>query len=361
LSATVGVEEEFLVVGPGRGVPVPLGADIARQIPQGDLAIQLELSPAQIETATGVCADLMELREQLRRGRRRLADAAQVAGGRLAATGTPPVGEPPQTTTQKPRYREMARRYGALATGIGLCGCHVHVGVASTEIGLQVSNFLRPWLPTLLVVTANSPFHRGRDTRFASWRFLQWSRWALAGPPPYFDSLDEYRALVDAMLDSQVIMDEAMIYWYVRPSVHVPTVEVRIGDVAASVDDAVLLAALARALVESALESLERGRTAPRVPDALLRAACWQAARGGLTGPGVELVHGGPTTGEAMLDTLVEHVRPVLARDGDEALVEALVKRLRAHGTGAARQRRDFERRREIADVVDGIVARTLE
>jgi carboxylate-amine ligase len=361
LSATVGVEEEFLIVGPGRGVPVPLGVDVVRSSAEGELDIQLELSPAQVETATGVCGDLMELREQLRRGRMRLAEAARAAGGRLAATGTPPVGEPPQTTTQKPRYREMARRYGALATGIGLCGCHVHVGVPSTEVALQVGNYLRPWLPTLLVLTANSPFHRGRDTGYASWRYLQWSRWPLAGPPPYFASLDEYRELVDAMLDSQVIMDEAMIYWFVRPSGHVPTVEIRISDVAATADDAMLLAALVRALVESALQEVDRGRVAPRVPAELLRAACWQAAHGGLTGPSVELVRGGPTTGLAMVDALVEHVRPVLARDGDEALVDALFRRLRAHGSGTARQRRDFDRRGEIADVVDGIVARTLE
>lgn len=359
---TVGVEEEFLVVAPGSGQPVGLGAKVARAVRGGDagLDVQLELSPAQVESATGVCHDLLELREQLVHGRALLAQAAEEAGGRLAAVGMPPVGDVPPTTSDNPRYREIGRRYGALARGSGLCGCHVHVGVPSTDVAVRVSNFVRPWLPTLLTITANSPFFHGGETGYASWRWLQWARWPLAGPPPYFESLDEYRSLVDTIIDCEVIMDEAMIYWYVRPSAHVPTLEVRIADVAATVDDAVLLAGLVRALVTRALEQLDAGEDAPRVPSELLRAACWQAARGGFEGPGIDPIHHGPTTGRVMVRQLVEHVYPALEALGDVGLVKALVARLEAHGAGADRQRRDFERAGDILHVVDGIVARTL-
>src|SRR5215207_9156608 len=97
---TVGVEEEFLVVDPRTREPAPLGPDVASIARGGeDIQVQLELSPAQVETATGVCADLLDLREQVTRGRRLLADAAAEAGGRLVASGVPPIGDPPTRTS----------------------------------------------------------------------------------------------------------------------------------------------------------------------------------------------------------------------------------------------------------------------
>jgi len=355
---TVGVEEEFLVVDPLTREPVPLGASVADATRDTDLEIQLELSPAQVETATGVCADLLQLREQLTLGRRRLADAATAAGGRLLAAGVPPLGDPPERTTATPRYREMARRYGALTSRTGLCGCHVHVAVPEGA-AVQVSNFLRPWLPALCTVTANSPLHHGAETGYASWRSLLWSRWPLAGPPPYFESERHYRELVDELIRSGVLMDAGMIYWFVRPSEHAPTVEVRIADVAATADDAVLLAGLVRGLVTLALHEVDAGRPAPAVSSELLRAACWQAARGGLAGRGVDPLGGGPSSGWAMIDRLLRHVRPALVDNGDDGVVDALVRQLRARGCGADLQREDHRRTGDVRAVVDAAVART--
>jgi glutamate---cysteine ligase / carboxylate-amine ligase len=356
---TIGVEEEFLLVDPGTREPVPLGAAVADATRGGELQIQLELSPAQVETATGVCEDLLGLREQLTRGRRLLADAAAAAGGRLLACGVPPLGDPPQRTAATPRYREMALRYGALAIGNGLCGCHVHIGVPSTEAAVQVSNFLRPWLPVLSTVTANSPFIHGADTGYVSWRSLLWWRWPLAAPPPFFESERQYRELVNELIRSGVIMDAGMIYWFVRPSEHVATVEVRIGDVAATADDAVLIAGLVRALVTLALRDVEAGRPAPVVASELLRAACWQAARAGPAGRGVDLLHGGQASGWTMIDRLLDHVRPALVDNGDEGVVDALVAQLRARGCGADLQRMDHQRTGDVRAVVDAAVERT--
>lgn len=360
MPATVGVEEEFLIVHPRTREPVPLGAAVAEAVNSDDLDIQLELSPAQVESASGVCADLLQLREQLQLGRRRLAQAAEAAGGRLVAVGAPILGTPPDATSSPPRYRLIGERYGALAKGSGLCGCHVHVEVSSTEAAVQVSNFLRPWLPVLLALTANSPFFHGAETGYASWRSLLWSRWPLAGPPPYFESERHYRAMVDELIDCGVILDRAMIYWHVRPSEHVPTIEVRIADVAATVDDAVLLAGVVRALVATAVDAIGRGEPAPAVSHELVRAACWQAAREGPAGRGVDLLQGRPVPAWEMVDRLLAHVRPALRASGDDALVTAMVKQLRARGCGADQQREDYGRAGDILAVVDGVIERTV-
>jgi NAD(P)-dependent dehydrogenase (short-subunit alcohol dehydrogenase family) len=98
----------------------------------------------------------------------------------------------------------MAERFGAIADTPGLCGCHVHVGVPDPETAVQVCNHLRPWLPTLQAMTANSPFSYGRDTGYASWRSVLWSRWPSTGPTPYLRDLADYRRTVERMIATGV-------------------------------------------------------------------------------------------------------------------------------------------------------------
>ena len=87
------------------------------------------------------------------------------------ASGVAPYRTPGlAAVTPQPRYRELARRYGPVVAEAGTCGCHVHVGVPSRDLGVQVLARLRPWLAPLLAVSANSPIADGHDTRWASWR-----------------------------------------------------------------------------------------------------------------------------------------------------------------------------------------------
>ena len=79
--------------------------------------------------------------------------------------------------TGQPRYRELARRYGPVVAQACTCACHMHVGIPSRDLGVQVLARLRPWLAPLLAITANSPIADGHDTGWASWRYLLWSRW----------------------------------------------------------------------------------------------------------------------------------------------------------------------------------------
>ena len=181
----MGVEEEFLLVGSASARPVPTSVAVAEAA--GDVDVQLELTKPQVETNSPVCHDSAELKEQLTRIRSALAEAAARTGARVLAVGAPLSGEAEQLVTDKPRYQQMEDRYGLLAREQAVCGCHVHIEVPDRQAAVQVSNHLRPWMPTLLALTANSPIYLGRDTGFASWRSVMWSRWPCSGPPPYFE------------------------------------------------------------------------------------------------------------------------------------------------------------------------------
>jgi carboxylate-amine ligase len=341
----MGVEEEFLLVS-ATGWPLPRSVAVARAADGID--VQLELTKGQVEINSPVCDSSSELREHLVRMRSALAKAASRNGARLLAVGVPPAGKPGQIVTNTPRYQKMADKYGQLAREQAVCGCHVHIGVPDRDAAVRASNHIRPWLPTLLALTANSPIYLGSDTGFASWRWIMASRWPVSGPPPYFECAAHYDALVAKQLAVGSIFDERMVYWDIRPSSHVPTVEVRISDVPATVDETVLLATLVRALVMTATD----GKPAPVVDLEVLRAAYWLAARDGLSGPGLDVLMARLVPMPKLLDLLVQHVRGALEELGELEYVEEGLRQVLANGNGAIRQRKAFHQGDDLADVI---------
>lgn len=346
----MGVEEEFLLVrADGRlSRHGPEIADAATDT-HGDL--EAELKRCQVEAVTGICRTPDEVLGQLRDLRGELAMVAGRRRLRLLPSGCPIVPETePQEITPKPRYLKMAGWFGATVRSVATCGCHVHVSIPDRETGVAVSNQLRPWLPLLLTITANSPFD-GADTGYASWRYQEWSRWPSAGPPPLFSGLDEYESIVDSMLRCGALMDRAMIYWDIRFSERHPTLEFRISDVAVTPEHATLFATLVRGLVASALDATT---PPPQLSQTVLRANLWRASREGLSGLTLHPVTGELTPVQSQLDDLVERLRPVLGADLE--FVKDGVAHLRERGTGAARQRAAYARRGELTDVVDELV-----
>lgn len=354
---TVGVEEEFLLVDyrtrrVAARAPLVLTA-MAGRMP----GLQPEITQFQVETTTPVCKTMDEVRGHLSDSRSQLASAVRLHGLRLAATGTPVLGKAvPPPLTDNLRYHQMASEFGAVTDGLSICGCHVHIGIPGPEEGIKVSNHLRPWLPILLAVSANSPFWEGRDTGYASWRYLVWARWPSAGPPPVFDSVDQYEHAIRALLQAGAALDRGMTYWDVRLSHQHPTVELRVCDVAATSDEAVLIAALTRAMVATALDD---DRPPLPMPQHVLRAATWRAARDGLDGYCVNPVTGHTLPAPVLLKQLISRIRPALEDAGDLDMVLESVADLAIKGCGARRQRRAFARTGKLTDVVDLLTAQT--
>ncbi|MEU5696114.1 glutamate--cysteine ligase [Actinosynnema sp. NPDC020468] len=353
---TVGVEQEFLLVDPETRRPVPAAESVAQHA-GSELDVQRELTPFQIEVATPVCATHEELVEQVRLGRRHLADAAFAAGARLMASGVPPLGESgPPHITDEARYRRMAYSHRKMLGGQGVCGMHVHVGVPDRDVAVRISNALRPWLPTLLALSANSPIEQAEDTGYASWRSIVWSRWPVGGPPPHLESAAHYDRLVGALVETEVLLDPGMVYWDVRPSSHVPTVEVRVADIPLTTRDAVVIAEVIRAFARTAASSGE----AEVVDDVLLRAAHWRAARDGLEGLGVDPRTGGLVPARELVAELVGIAEAALDDAGALGVVREYLEWTRTGGSGAARQRRGLGRSADARDLVDLVLAETV-
>ncbi|MYR58349.1 YbdK family carboxylate-amine ligase [Streptomyces sp. SID625] len=358
---TVGVEEEFLLVDPLTRAVSPQGPQVAAAA-AGQLGprVGTELTRYQVEGRTEPHTCLSEAAEEVRATRAVLARTAADHGLRIASSGSPVFGlRTPVPLTPGPRYAESLSLFRALDDEQSACACHVHVGVADPREAIEVSNHLRPWLPTLTALAANSPYWAGRDTGYASWRTTVWGRWPVAGPPPYFDSPAHFQDLVEELIGTRTIMDRGGLYWDIRPSHHLPTVEVRVADACLTPEDTVLLAAVVRALTATALTAIRAGEPAPRPLPELLRAACWRAARDGLRGHALDTVTRRLLPQTTQIERMLEVVSPALHRNGDLDLVRTHWNRLRSRGSGADRQRAAYRHRSSLRDVVDHVVRAT--
>ena len=316
--------------------------DLVRML-GGEPGIQQELMRFQVETGTPVCTSLDEAGRELIRLRRLAAAAAASLGCRLVASGVAPYRTPGlAAVTGQPRYQELARRYGPVVADAGTCACHVHVGVPSWDLGVQVLARLRPWLAPLLAVSANSPIAGGRDSGWASWRYVIQSRWATAVPPAVWPDAAAHDTAVRRLIGQGAALDERSVYFLARLSPRYPTVEVRVADVCLDAGTAVLLAGLTRALVATALAEAHRGTPPAAAPDRQVAAALAAAARHGLAGAAANPVTGQAADAPSLLSRLLDHVYPALSDHGDTETVTTLLHRLDQQGTGADRQRALF-------------------
>ena len=192
--------------------------------------LEFEVKREQIEVVSPPLFTLDELAATIIEGRRAADRAARRVGARAVALATATVRCEPHAVPT-PRYDRMRERFGLTLDEQLTCGFHVHVGIESVDEGVAVLDRIRPWLPVLLALSANSPFWQGEDTHFASYRYQAWGRWPTAGPYDRFGSAEGYAAAVEAILDTEVSLDAGMIYFDARLSAHAPTVEVRIADV----------------------------------------------------------------------------------------------------------------------------------
>ena len=301
-------------------------------------SLEFELHRQQLETSTKPCLELSELGEEVRRGRSLAAEVAGRAGARVTALATCPVPVEPQPV-RKGRYLQVAHAFGLIAYEQLTCGCHVHVGISSPDEGVAVLDRIRPWLPVLLALSANSPFWQGQDSAYASFRYQAWSRWPSAGPTDAFGSAEAYRETVRRMISTGTLLDTGMVYFDARLSEHYPTVEIRVSDVCLYADDAVLIAALARALVETEARRWRAGSAVPAHRIELLRLAAWRASRSGLDDVLLNPRTGLPEPASTAVHALLEHVRDALNEAGDVDVVTELLGAVLDRGNGAVFQR----------------------
>jgi carboxylate-amine ligase len=347
---TIGVAEEFLLLGPdGAVVPAaPFVAGLARdedRIKPGFLAYQ-------VVTDTAGCESLDELRGELSRLRLQAGDAARRAGASLVSVGAPPFAAGPLgAVTDETRYRELAGWFpDAVVAGRG-CACQVRIEVRDRDEAIDVLARIRPWLPALLALTVNSPFADGRDTGWASYRYHLQQRWPTFRPPGAGDGADRYDSVVRSLIRSGAAPDESTVYFLARVPAGLPIVEVRVADACLTVEDSVVFAGIVRALVMSLITDARRNLATTPVPTSMVHAHLNTAAHGEVRLRQDRPTPTRPAANEAVV-SLMRKIGPALSAHGDADDIYQGMQWLRRQGTGADRQRRARQRRKNTPEFV---------
>lgn len=358
---SMGVEEEYQII---HSETRELYSKVEEILPIAEQVlgeeVQPELKRSQIEIATPVCQTLAEVRTELNHARRAIIEAATAHGANIAAAGTHPFSHwQDQPLMPKERYEALLDDFQQLAREMVIFGCHVHVGIQDRELAVQVLDRARYWMAPLLALTANSPFWLGEDTGYESYRTLLWSRWPMSGLPPSFASLSDYEQLVQRFAETKCIEDATKIYWDIRLSERFPTIEFRVADVCMTIDEAVMLAGLIRALAQTCYQEAKQQLPTPSIQPELLRFAHWRSARYGLNAELIDVRTGKVVSALDMIQSMLEWLRPVLEQHGEWEEVSRLVNKVLTEGTGASRQRQVYQQTGSLEAVVDRIVAET--
>ena len=356
---TLGVEEELHLVDLETWQLAARAPQLLSRLPAESYSAELQRTT--VETNTAVCQSLDELRREILRLRRGLVEVAAGEGLGVAAVGTPPLSSGDDfELTPTGRFGRMHDEYRLLVDEQLICGTQVHVGVADRDLAVAIAQRVSRDLPLLLALSASSPFWHGTDTGYASIRTIIWQRWPTAGTTGPLASAAEYDDLVGDLIATGVIADAKMAYFDVRPSSHVPTVELRVCDACPLVDDAVLIAGLFRALVANAEAALLRGERQNAIAPPLHRAAMWRAARSGLAGGLLDdSPRPQPIPASEAMHALLTRLRPQLEDLGDWSTVSDLTEATLRRGNSADRQRAVFAEHGLVRDVVESVVAET--
>ena len=355
---TVGVEEEFSILDPHTLELLPRfeelrdAAQAERLLAEG---ITGELISSEIEIISGVGADLHDALARQRERRKRLFALAEAHGVALGATGTHPWAdyrEQPIIDTEHYRRVEEGLKYVAWRNNT--FSLHVHLGVRGIDRAVRVCDRLRPVLPLLLALSANSPYLDGLDTGLHSARTQSFTKsFPRCGVPDPFGGWRAYREYIEFLRDTNSIVEFTQVWWSVRPHFSFGTVEVRICDAQANAQESEALAAMMVACIAQATREVDEGvpflDPAPR----LIEENMWRAIRFGLDGRLIDLRRAAEYPAREVVDRLAAWTEPIRSELGiDLAFPER---------NGAQRQRRMIEAGAEREEVFAASVAETRQ
>src|SRR5579884_504179 len=338
---TIGIEEEFQTVDHSTG---QLCARIQQILEKGypifGEQIKAEMLQPTVELISGILPDVSSARNALRMNRAKLAHLVGEERLALISAGTHPSALwQDQVRSPNARYAQLEEEFQDVARTILIFGLHVHIGVQNQEIAVALMNQLRTWLPHLLAISTNSPLWAGRLTGLKSYRSVVWKPFPRSGIPEVFPSWCDFDSYVQTLIKTGCIDNGKRIWWDIRPHAFFNTIEFRICDMPATLDDTIALAALCQALVAKLDWLYRRGLSMPMVSSHFIEENKWHVMRFGLDAVVLDFVRYRRLKMRESLSELLDFLDDVvddLGSRGEMDYLRALLEDPR--GTGADRQ-----------------------
>ncbi|HTU86757.1 MAG TPA: YbdK family carboxylate-amine ligase [Solirubrobacteraceae bacterium] len=355
---TVGLEEEFGLVDPGSLDLVPRFEVLfegAQSDPVLAESVAGELISSEIEIRSGRAADLSAAFAAQRDRRRRLFALAADHGVALGATGTHPWADyRDQHIIDTEHYHRVEEGLKYVAWRNNTFSLHVHVGVRGADRAVLVCDRLRPVLPLLLAISANSPFLDGRDSGLHSARTQIFTKsFPRCGVPDAFGGWRAFADYIDFLVSTRSIVEYTQVWWSIRPHFSFGTVEVRICDAQMTASESESLAGLIVACVAQAARDTDEGVPFADLPRRLIEENVWRAVRYGLDGDLLDLDRAEAYPAAEALERLLNWSAPVRSELGIDVALPSL--------NGAQRQRRISETGVGLAEAYAAALAETRD
>jgi carboxylate-amine ligase len=353
---TVGIEEEFAILDPDT-LSLDQRFEELKAASEADpvlaASVAGELIKSEIEIRSGRGENFGDAVERQREARVRLFRLAAERGALLAATGTHPWSPwQEQQIIDTEHYRRVADGLQYVAWRNNTFSLHVHVGVRGAERAVRVCDRLRPVLPELLALSANSPFLDGRLSGLHSARTQIFTKsFPRCGIPDPFGGWAGYADYVDYLIQTNSIVEQTQIWWSVRPHHSFGTVELRICDAQTSAADSTALEALITACIAQAAIDEDERVPFDDPPAHFIEENFWRAIRYGLEGKLIDIPTRTEFPAAAVAERLLDWTGPARAELGIDPALPA--------ENGAQRQRRGLEEGATMEDVYAAEVAET--
>jgi carboxylate-amine ligase len=366
----IGIEEEFFLVdAETKAITASPPEDfLAAAKAACGAAVRSEMLQAQMEIVTDPHVDMRQAREDLRRLRKTIAEIASEHGLAVLAAGTHPSavwGDAQKT--EAARYETVMDELQMIGQRNMLCGMHVHVELPDPDDRVDVMYRMLPFLPLFIALSTSSPFWQSRPTGLKGYRLAAYDELPRTGVPELFRRREDFDEYVAALQRAGVIEDSSYVWWAIRPSMKLPTLELRAPDSCTFVDDTVAIASLYRTLARRLSRDPWLNWDLTPVMRAIVIENKWRAQRYGVQGTFVSENGAGAISVADFTEQVLEEIMPHAEALGCAAEV-ARCRTIVAGGTSADAQLAIFEKHGDGANhdeavraVADWLAAATLQ
>jgi glutamate---cysteine ligase / carboxylate-amine ligase len=348
---SLGVELELQVLDAENLLLTPRASEIIERL--GDDHVKKEFFQSTLEVVTGICKDVQRVEHDLENKIQKVRMDSDYLGLTLASTGTHPLADyRDRLITPSPRYHELIDRNQWVIRRMAVYGMHIHLGMKSGEDCIRYNYFFMHFLPHILALSGSSPFWQGMYTGLSSCRPTTYEALPTAGMPYLVKDWKEFQNLYSFLVRSKAIDGIRDLWWDIRPSPKLGTLELRFCDEPASLKEALGIVAFVHALAHW-FRDHEEEWTKLNTPLKrwIFRENKWRALRYGLNAEIVVSRHGKTRLLKREFADWLKRLDPYIKRLKYSAYID-VVKKTLERGNSSDRQFSVYRETNDLLEVV---------